>query len=361
MRNSKQLGQIALLTASLVGCATTDNRSVDTGATPILAAPPEMTADEVEKQGAPDVPETVVAAEEPITKKATTEKAATGPAADQTVAWPKGVDASPQEVADYGIGSVANRKIALSDLVAKWVWREPERVRAILDDLVLSRIIVFEAARMQIELPDDSIKNAVEVRLKILEADAKASGSPSLEAYIQEALGMEPPVFMRYAQEEAAIDLLAPRCVRSWLLSSDHREIRAITVKTSDEVDQVQARLAQGEPFAEVAKDLSLDPSKDDGGRLPAVVRGSDLLLARTAFAAEVGEVSGPIRDRDGMLFVFVEAAPAPAEGPWSEIGDEVEASLATRDIEDPEFWQWKAQMLSRYEVNMDPFLNLLK
>ena len=356
MRNSKRLGQVALLAASLVGCASSDNRSVDTDATPMLAAPPEMTADEVKEQGTPDAPETAATAEKAIAEEATTVAAA-----DQTVAWPKGVDASVDDVAGFGIGSVAGRKISLSDLVAKWVWREPARVRAILDDLVLSRIIVFEAAAMQIELPDDAIKNAVEARLKNLEADAKASGSPSLEAYIEEALGMKPPVFMKYAQEEAAIDLLAPRCVRSWLLSNERREIRAISVKSSDEVDQVQARLAQGEPFAEIAKDLSMDPSKDDGGRLPPVVRGSDLLLARTAFAAEVGEVSGPIKDRDGMLFVLVESAPAPLEGGWSEIGDEVEASLDGRDIEDPEFWQWKAQMLSRYEVNMDPFLNLLK
>ena len=110
-----------------------------------------------------------------------------------------------------------------------------------------------------------------------------------------------------------------------------------------------------------MARALSVDPSKEDGGRLPPVVRGSDLVLTRTAFAAEVGDVAGPIKDRDGMLFVYVESAPKPLEGLWQTIGAEVEASLAARDIEDPEFWQWKAQMLGRYDVNMEPFLNLVK
>ncbi len=372
-----------MLALCLAACASSDNRSVDPNSTPMLAAPKEMSAAELESQpAAPDPPASdpssvADANSSPAPATPSTEAevvdtagaASSSPASpsstsrpsDQTVTWPQGVDATPEDIANYGIGSVAGRKIPLSDLVAKWIWREPARVRAILDDIVLSRIIVFEAAAMQIELPDGAIKASVDARLKRLDAEANAAGSPSLEAYIQEALGMAPDVFMKYAQEEAAIDLLAPRCVRSWLLSSDHREIRAITVKTKAEVDQVQARLAQGESFASVATELSIDPSKEDGGRLPPVVRGSDLVLTRTAFAAEVGEVSGPIKDRDGLLFVLVEAAPTPLEGLWPDIGDEVEASLEARDIEDPEFWQWKAQMLGRYDVNMDPFLDLVK
>ena len=383
----------ALVALSLAGCANSSNRSVDSDATPMLAAPREVSSAELERDAASAAAEdaaVVAAAGDEASREAAnlasgagaplekspgkspgdsasgaTSPKSTGVGAgrpdDQSVSWPRGVDATPEDIANYAIGSVANRKIPLSDLVAKWIWREPARVRAILDDIVLSRIIVFEAAAMQIELPDGAIKKSVEARLQRLEAESKAAGSPSLEAYIQEALGMDPAVFMKYAQEEAAIDLLAPRCVRSWLLSSDHREIRAITVETKEQVDQVQARLAQGEPFAEVAKDLSIDSSKEDGGRLPPVVRGSDLVLTRTAFAAEVGEVSGPIKDRDELLFVLVEAAPKPLEGMWADIGEEVEASLKIRDIEDPEFWQWKAQMLGRYDVNMEPFLDLVK
>jgi parvulin-like peptidyl-prolyl isomerase len=340
----------------------------------MLAAPREVSAAELdalaaadEAQPAAEVAPEVAAVASPDSgeDRSDTAQASSPPAVTppngQSVSWPQGVNASPADIADYEIGSVAGRKIPLSDLVAKWIWREPARVRAILDDIVLSRIIVFEAAALQIELPDGAIKASVEARLERLEAESKAAGSPSLEAYIQESLGMEPSVFMKYAQEEAAIDLLAPRCVRSWLLASDHREIRAITVTTKEEVDQVQARLAQGEPFANIASELSIDPSKDDGGRLPPVVRGGDMVLTRTAFAAEVGEVSGPIKDRDELLFVLVEKAPKPLEGLWPDIGEQVEASLDARDIEDPEFWQWKAQMLGRYDVNMDPFLDLVK
>jgi hypothetical protein len=392
------MGAIWLMGAALAaGCATSDNRMVVGEAKPMLGAPKTMTAAEVAELGESTAAASVESAAAPASESAS--ESASGSAsgsgeadgarpvdadqpatavadgkrpigkdkspstdpASQSVTWPRGVDATLDDIANYAIGSVSGRVIPLSDLVAKWIWREPTRVRAILDDLVLSHIIVFEAAALQIELPDGAIKKAVETRLATLEREAASSGAASLEAYIQEALGMEPETYLKYAQEEAAIDLLAPRCVRAWMLTSDHREIRAITVKSQADVDQVQARLAKGEPFADVARALSVDPSKEDGGRLPPVVRGSDLVLTRTAFAAEVGDVAGPIKDRDGMLFVYVESAPKPLEGLWQTIGAEVEASLAARDIEDPEFWQWKAQMLGRYDVNMEPFLNLVK
>ncbi|QDV06471.1 peptidylprolyl isomerase [Planctomycetes bacterium Poly30] len=380
---------VTILAAVLSGaCATTENREVVGEAKPVLSAPRTMSDEELEEtraieRAAAESADRAAAASgdaEAMQLDSIAAGAPAGPpagdtaggpakgaaapdvgAAGRSVSWPSGVDATPDDIANYTIGSVAGRKIPLSDLVAKWIWREPARVRAILDDIVLSRIIIFEAAALQIELPDGAIKKEVETRLARLQKEADAAGKTSLEAYIQEALGMEPETYLRCAQEEAAIDLLAPRCVRAWLLASDHREIRAITVKTTADVDQVQARLARGEAFADVARALSIDPSKEEGGRLPPVVRGGDLALTRTAFATEVGEVAGPIKDRESMLFVYVEAAPPLIEGMWSEVGAEVEASLKARDIEDPEFWQWKAQMLGRYDVNMDPFLDLVK
>ncbi len=370
---------VVCLTLWSVGCAGPSNREVVGRPQPVAAAPKTLTPDEVKAESeravselaasAPDraagsaeaKPEDEGSKEASSTARVADDTTTAGRPADQAVSWPQGVDTSLDDVANYAIGSVQGREIPLADLVAKWIWREPLRVRAILDDIVLSHIIVFEAAALQIDLPDGAINQAVEGRLAMLEREAKAAGKPSLEAYVQETLGMAPATFMKYAREEAAVDLLAPRCVRAWLLRNEHREISAITVKTEEEVDQVQARLARGEAFADVARDLSIDPSKEDGGRLPPVVRGSDLVLTRTAFAAEVGSVTGPIKDRAGMLFVMVDGAPKPIEGLWPEIGEQVEASLEERGIEDPEFWQWKAHMLGRYSVNMDPFLNLVK
>lgn len=275
---------------------------------------------------------------------------------DASVAWPRTVDGS----SDLAVARVGGQDVALTDLVSKWIMRDPNGVRAILDDLIISRIVVLESATLGVELPSGTVEKEVGSRLRALESSAQKAGAPSLEVYIQKRLGLNQQTFLRELEREAAVDLLAPRCIRAWLMASDRREIRAITVKDQAGCDQVQARLARGDAFADVAKDLSTDRSAEEGGRMPPVVRG-DQALARTAFAAQVGSVSGPIQDEKGFVFLLVEAAPEGQSGTWDTTGKAVEASLAARSIEDPEFWQWKDAMFQRYDIDLTPFLELAR
>lgn len=278
----------------------------------------------------------------------------TGP--DASVAWPRTVDGS----SDLAVARVGGQDVALTDLVSKWIMRDPNGVRAILDDLIISRIVVLESATFGIELPSGTVEKEVGSRLRALESSAQKAGAPTLEVYIQKRLGLNQQTFLRELEREAAVDLLAPRCIRAWLMGSDRREIRAITVKDQAGCDLVEARLARGEAFEDVAKELSTDRSAKDGGRMPPVVRG-DQPLSRTAFAAQVGSVSGPIQDEKGFVFLLVESAPAGQTGPWDVIGKAVEGSLSAQGIEDPEFWQWKDAMFQRYDIDLTPFLELAR
>ena len=56
-------------------------------------------------------------------------------------------------------------------------------------------------------------------------------------------------------------------------------------------------------------------------------------------------------------LLLKVDSRPSPTSGAWEEIGPLVEASLAERAIEDPEYWQWKTWLFEQYEVDMSPLL----
>ncbi|MEE2939137.1 MAG: peptidylprolyl isomerase, partial [Planctomycetota bacterium] len=220
------------------------------------------------------------------------------------------------------------------------------------------RIVTFEAAALEVRLPDGVIADEVARRMAALERTAREVGAPDLEVYVKRRLGLEVATLRAELEREAAVDLLAPRCVRAWLLSSDRREIRAIAVDDRAAADQVQARLSRGDDFEALAREFSKDPSAEEGGRMPPVVR-ADQSLARTAFAIQVGSVSEPIQDARGFVFVKVVGAPDPLEGDWNAVGALVEADLAERPIEDPEFWQWKDAMYQRYDIDITPFLEL--
>ena len=95
---------------------------------------------------------------------------------DTTVAWPRTVDGSVQTM----VASVGGQGIPLTDLVSKWVLRDPDGVRAILDDLLLSRIVTFEAAALDVRLPDGAIADEVARRMAALETAAREVGCASV-------------------------------------------------------------------------------------------------------------------------------------------------------------------------------------
>ena len=53
-----------------------------------------------------------------------------------------------------------------------------------------------------------------------------------------------------------------------------------------------------------------------------------------------------------------VEVLPAQA-GAWDVLGPAVEESLAADPPQDAEFWQWRAAMGRRYQVDLTPLLKL--
>ncbi|MEC8496208.1 MAG: hypothetical protein VXZ39_14870, partial [Planctomycetota bacterium] len=233
---------VAILGAG--ACTAPANRPVDSGRRPLAPAAPDAPTAAADR--------TVSAAEpvEPSEAATVLEAEAAVPLVDdRSVAWPRTLDGSAQTM----VASVGGQGIPLTDLVSKWVLRDPDGVRAILDDLLLSRIVTFEAAALDVRLPDGAIADEVALRMANLERAAREVGAPDLEVYVKRRLGLEVSTLRAELEREAAIDLLAPRCVRAWVLSSDRREIRALAVDDRAAVDQVQARLAKGDEFEALA------------------------------------------------------------------------------------------------------------
>lgn len=81
-----------------------------------------------------------------------------------------------------------------------------------------------------------------------------------------------------------------------------------ILVKTEPEAKDVLARLKKGEKFADVASQVSICPSKEKGGNLEWLPRGSLVKeVEDAAFAMKKGDVSGPVQSKFGYHILFVE------------------------------------------------------
>ena len=100
-----------------------------------------------------------------------------------------------------------------------------------------------------------------------------------------------------------------------------------IVVATFEEAEEILRKLENGEDFAELAKEFSLDTAtKDDGGALPHFGRNETLAeFEDAAFSLEIGEISGPIRTMYGYHIMRVD----------DRYQDELEFDIVGRYIED--------------------------
>ncbi len=348
---------------AVIGCASTTNRQVLPEARPMGPAPEKVEAQPAEESEPRKLgPEGAEPAGGLAREAADRGERAAQPGASPDLS--AGVNAGWPDEVDLGtgaiLGSVGGRTIGVSELLFKLAMRDPALLRGLLDDVVLSRIVLLEAGALGLEPPALAIQRRVNRRLKAIEERARKAGAKNLDVFLRAQFGLEPETFLRVVNEDAVTDALAPLCVRAWLLASDRREVRAIVVEGQSDADEVMARLARGEAFEAVARELSVDASKEDGGRMSPLVR-SESVMARMAFATEVGSWTGPAREGDLLMFLKVEAKPAILQGTWAEVGSAVEASLAALPVQDPEFWLWKEAMARRHGVDTQPFLDLIR
>ena len=86
-------------------------------------------------------------------------------------------------------------------------------------------------------------------------------------------------------------------------------EIRAshILVKTEDEANKLYDEIINGRDFAEVAKEVSLCPSGQNGGDLGFFGRGMMVKpFEDAAFALEKGEISKPVETQFGWHLILL-------------------------------------------------------
>ena len=78
-----------------------------------------------------------------------------------------------------------------------------------------------------------------------------------------------------------------------------------ILVKTEKEAQNIQERLKKGDKFANIAKEVSLCPSKKRGGDLGTFSRGQMVKEFETAaFSLQKGEISPVIKTKFGYHII---------------------------------------------------------
>ncbi len=267
---------------------------------------------------------------------------------------------APSSASGTTLSVIDGKQVPIEELLELWIHRESREVYTYLQTIVERRVVEGEAQRLGVRVPPEQVDRAVEelrarMRAKIEELDRDVT----FDDYVRGRLFLDPGRYKAVQREGQVHSLTLERVVRAWLLGQERADIRLIILLAEDPADEVQAALDAGRPFEEVAREFSRDPSRDDGGRMPSVVRTEDLLLSRLAFSTSKGGVIGPVENADQVLWVKVVDFPEVVAGTWAVIAPAVEASLAELPITDIEFVQWREAVYPFHEIDNRPFLEL--
>jgi peptidyl-prolyl cis-trans isomerase D len=168
-----------------------------------------------------------------------------------------------------------------------------------------------------------------EVRIAYVQLDTAGTlGSSDLdEAEVDAFLAANEPALRKRYEDEIARYTSGDRVrARHILAEVPAGATDEIDTAARARADQAQERIASGEPFADVARDLSDDVgTRESGGDLGLVSReemaGS---IADAAFDLEVGSTSGVVRGARGYHIVMVEEKVPSAVQSFEEVAPEL-------------------------------------
>ena len=261
------------------------------------------------------------------------------------------------------VAVVGETRISKADLSDALYARFREPWLETLDALVDERIVAAETKRLGVVVPPEALSAAVET-----EAAARAG---QVRARFGEGKALEDVVRETYGTDVASWkrDVLAPRLLAALrlervvrLAARTREQISCRVIVTRDRAtgDDLRAKIEAGADFTLLALQQSEDPSKSDGGLLPAFSRGDlrDPAVEQALFAAPPGALVGPLEVRAGSGTEFHLYRVAEHVAPWSGDGAallvRLEVDLEASPVGRPEYERWAAK--TRREANVKCF-----
>jgi peptidyl-prolyl cis-trans isomerase C len=197
-----------------------------------------------------------------------------------------------------------------------------EQARASGQDL--SDQEAFDQALEQNQISEDELRQDVRESLPVQEVQERVAGNaePSDEE------------IQKFYDENKTAQFTQPaqRCVRHILFNKDQQQ----------KAEDVKAQLQDGGDFAALAKENSQDPgSAEKGGDLGCLGKGETVPpFEEAAFAAEQGEIVGPVETEFGYHVIEVTEIREEQTQPLAEVETQITDQLAATQQEE-EFTKW--------------------
>lgn len=114
----------------------------------------------------------------------------------------------------------------------------------------------------------------------------------------------------------------------------ERRDLRIVLTKTEAKANEARSAIASGQSFKTVAKKFSIDQaSKDQGGVLLAVAKGQqEKAFDDAIFAAEKGELTGPVKTQFGFYVFRVQKVTKASQQTLAQAKETIKQLLASQN-----------------------------
>jgi peptidyl-prolyl cis-trans isomerase C len=211
-----------------------------------------------------------------------------------------------------------------------------EQARASGQDL--SDQEAFDQALQQNQISEDELRQDIKENLPIQQVQERVAGNaePSDEE------------IQKFYDENKTAQFTQPaqRCVRHILFNKDQQQ----------KAEDVKVQLQDGGDFAALAEENSQDPgSAEKGGDLGCLGKGDTVPpFEEAAFAADQGEVVGPVETEFGYHVIEVTEVREEQTQPLDEVEPQITDQLAATQQEE-EFTQWIEEQKKERNVKYLP------
>ena len=241
----------------------------------------------------------------------------------------------------------------LGDFVLRFL---PDSAAAALGELRDEAVVLAEAARERVTVPDADVARGVDayVEDKRRSARVQFGASADFETLLRERWGRDLGRFRADAARPVRTALLRERLVRLDQFREDGVEVRVLVVPSEEAAREAAARLREGADMTRYADAAGLRrpaaPAPSSRGEIP------EKDLEARLFAASAGEVLDPVpfTAPDGtvawQVFRVTRSWRGTAE-PWESLAPRVLESLAADAVTEAELRRWRARAYARHAV----------
>ena len=203
---------------------------------------------------------------------------------------------------DDEVARVGDLVLRRSHAYTRLLSAHPKLALTAVDLLVFDVLVARHAEQFGIRVDADRVEAlaAAEEKQVREQVQAELGGEMPFSGYVWRLFGLHEQDWQQTLRLRTAQRLYQGYVIRYLALREDRVQVRFLVHKDEAMAREVAGKVQHGADFGTLALRHSEDPSKRDGGLLPAFGQGFQHPVAAVAFTLQRGQVSAPFRGRWG-------------------------------------------------------------